>query len=96
MRSQTSYRPRTILAAALSLGTAGGCARPPARAPGVETIADGVIVTPAEGPAARVRLQVMNERIIRVTAIPGETFDVPASLQVVATSGQAGFRVGRA
>jgi alpha-D-xyloside xylohydrolase len=69
------------------VGTAGGCAR----APSVEMTADGVIITPAEGPAARVRLQVINERIIRVTAIPVETFDLPASLQVVAESGEAAF-----
>ncbi len=45
---------------------------------------DGVIVTPAAGPAGRVRLQVMGERIIHVTAVPGASFDLPASLMVVA------------
>jgi len=68
----------------------------PARQTNVQTTSDGVIVTPASGPAARVRLQVMNARIIRLTAIPGETFDLPASLQVVAASGGAPFRVTQA
>nr|NIM47972.1 hypothetical protein [Gemmatimonadales bacterium]NIR00096.1 hypothetical protein [Gemmatimonadales bacterium] len=54
------------ISAALVLGGAGGCA--PGRTPSVQTAEDGVIVTPAEGPAALVRLQVINERIIRVTA----------------------------
>jgi len=53
----------------------------------------GVIVAPLEGPAARVRLQVVNDRVIRVTAIAGEVFDLPASLQVVARSGRSEFDV---
>jgi alpha-D-xyloside xylohydrolase len=61
--------------------------------PGVGRTADGIIVTPAEGPAARIRLQVMNDRIIRVTAIPGTRFDLPASLQVVATPAGVEFEV---
>jgi len=80
------------LVAALAMGALAGCAGPAA----VERTADGVIVTPAEGPAARVRLQVINERIIRVTATPNETFDIPASLQVVAPVGQAEFDVSQA
>ena len=35
-----------------------------------ERTADGVIVTPASGPAKKVRLQVMSDRAIRVTASP--------------------------
>jgi len=80
---------KTMTAALVLLVAAEGCAR----APSVETTEDGVIVTPAAGPAARVRLQVINERIIRVTAVPGETLDLPASLQVVATSGNAEFDI---
>jgi alpha-D-xyloside xylohydrolase len=88
----TDWLRRPPSAAALLVAALAGCATTPA----VEQTADGVIVTPAEGPAARVRLQVMNERIIRVTAIPTGTFDLPSSLQVVATSGGAAFRVAQA
>jgi alpha-D-xyloside xylohydrolase len=88
----TDGRWRLPAAAALLVAGMAACTT----APAVERTADGVIITPAEGPAARVRLQVMNERIIRVTAIPTETFDVPSSLQVVARSGQVEFRVGQA
>ncbi len=73
----------------LLLAAAGGCARKPA----VEQTADGVVVTPADGPANRVRLQVINDRIIRVTATPEDEFDLPTSLQVVATSGGTEFEV---
>ena len=45
---------------------------------------DGVIVTPASGPAGRVRLQLMGERTVHVTAVPGKSLDLPASLMVVA------------
>jgi alpha-D-xyloside xylohydrolase len=78
---------------AVALLVAGdGCG--PARTPDVQRTADGIIVTPGSGPAARIRLEVINERIIHVTAIPGVTFDdLPASLQVVAESGGAEFRV---
>jgi alpha-D-xyloside xylohydrolase len=81
-------------AAAAALVVAGltGCLTTPA----VERTEDGLVVRPREGPAARVRLQVMNERIIRVTAIPTGTFDLPRSLQVVAGSGGAEFRVSQA
>jgi alpha-D-xyloside xylohydrolase len=46
--------------------------------------ADGIVVTPQSGPARRVRLQVISDRIVRVTAVPVESLDLPASLAVVA------------
>jgi alpha-D-xyloside xylohydrolase len=49
-----------------------------------EKTADGVIVTPTEGPAKRVRLQVMSDRIVRVTAVPVESLQLPESLMVAA------------
>ena len=76
--------------AAILLSGAAGC-----RAPSVQTTADGVVVTPHDGPAARVRLEIVNERIIRVTATPDRTFDIPGSLQVSAGSGGAEFRVSQ-
>lgn len=50
-----------------------------------EKTADGVVVTLAEGAIKKVRLQVMSEKIIRVTALPGVDFGVmPESIQVIA------------
>jgi len=60
-----------------------------------EKTADGLVVTPAAGPARRVRLQVMSDRIIHVTAVPGESLDLPKSLMVVAAPQTAGFTVER-
>ncbi|HWU81412.1 MAG TPA: TIM-barrel domain-containing protein [Caulobacter sp.] len=54
-----------------------------------EKTADGVVVTPASGPAKKVRLQVMGERIIHVTATPTDSLDTPPSLMVTAKSGGA-------
>src|SRR5688572_19317334 len=51
----------------------------------VEKTPEGVILTLAEGAVKKVRLQVMSEKIIRVTALPGADFSVlPESIQVVA------------
>ncbi|MDG2529114.1 TIM-barrel domain-containing protein [Caulobacter endophyticus] len=60
---------------------------------GFEKTADGVVVTPASGPAKKVRLQVMGERIIHVTASPTDTFDAPPSLMVTAKPVTGGFTV---
>ena len=49
-----------------------------------ERIPSGVIVTPQEGAARRVRLEVYGPETIRVTAVPGADFTLPTSLQVVA------------
>jgi alpha-D-xyloside xylohydrolase len=58
-----------------------------------EKTADGVIVTPASGPAKKVRLQVMSDRIIHVTATPTDSLDTPASLMVRAQPRTSGFTV---
>jgi alpha-D-xyloside xylohydrolase len=55
-----------------------------ARHANYERTADGVVIRPLEGPAKRVRLQVMSDRIVRVTATPGEDLQLPESLMVVA------------
>jgi alpha-D-xyloside xylohydrolase len=60
------------------------CATAPAGEGSYQRSADGVIVTPAEGPARQVRLQVVNDRIIRVTATPTDSLDLPRSLMVTA------------
>lgn len=60
-----------------------------------ERTSDGVIVTPGSGPAARVRLQFMSERIIHVTAVPGKKLDLPSSLMVVAPPAHLKYQVTR-
>jgi alpha-D-xyloside xylohydrolase len=92
----TILRSLALAAASLALLAAGGCREP--RAPKPEQAAreaaeaagsyartaDGVVIVPASGPAKRVRLQVMNDAIVRVTATPLESLDLPESLMVVA------------
>lgn len=46
--------------------------------------AHGIVVEPAEGVAGKVRLEVYADDIIRVTATPGDTFNTPESIMVVA------------
>lgn len=46
--------------------------------------ANGIVVTPAEGPAQKVRLEVMTDAIIRVTAAPAGKIELPESLIIVA------------
>ena len=43
----------------------------------------GVIVTPADGDARRVRLEVRTDRIVRVTSVSDANLDLPKSLMVV-------------
>ncbi|HRE42782.1 MAG TPA: glycoside hydrolase family 31 protein [Terricaulis sp.] len=60
----------------------------------VARTADGVVVIPQEGPARRVRLQVMGPRIIRVTASPDASFEnLPTSFMVTASPASSGFEV---
>lgn len=47
-----------------------------------EHVKDGVVVTPDTGAAHRVQLQVMNDHIVRVVAIPGEHIQPATSLMV--------------
>jgi alpha-D-xyloside xylohydrolase len=70
-----------LAAIALSSGCA---ATPEAGAGGWTRTLHGVVVTPAEGPARRVRLEVIDDAVIRVTAVPGDNLETPASLMVVA------------
>jgi len=59
-----------------------------------ERLDDGIVVTPVTGPAKRVRLQVMSDRIVRVTAVPSESLELPASLMVtMRPSREARFEV---
>jgi alpha-D-xyloside xylohydrolase len=49
-----------------------------------QRIENGVIVRPASGQPRTIRLQVMTDSIIRVTATPADSLNLPASLMVVA------------
>jgi alpha-D-xyloside xylohydrolase len=48
-------------------------------------ISDGIVVTPAGGAARKVRLEVVSPAIVRVTAFPGQSLNLPASLMAVRT-----------
>ena len=55
-----------------------------AAAPNWQKTADGVVIAPTSSQARKVRLQVMTDSIIRVTAAPTDSLDLPKSLMVVA------------
>jgi alpha-D-xyloside xylohydrolase len=71
---------QAIAVGVLAMFVLAGCAKPH----NFEKTADGIIITPAQGPAKRVRLQVVSDRIVRVTAVPAESLQLPESLMVVA------------
>lgn len=50
----------------------------------MEKTGSGLIVTPDKGPAKKVRLQVMSDKVIHVTAAPQGNLDIPESLMVTA------------
>jgi alpha-D-xyloside xylohydrolase len=56
----------------------------------------GIVVTPAQGPAAAVRLQVYGDEIIRVTSAPARALDLPPSLMVTARPLAGTFSVSEA
>lgn len=83
MRLQVKLGKSAIVAVLLVAAFAlQGCTRPAKDS--FEKTADGIVVTPTEGPAKRVRLQVMSDRIVRVTAVPVESLQLPESLMVTA------------
>src|SRR3954468_5349720 len=53
----------------------------------------GIVVTPAQGPQAAVRLQVYGDEIIRVTSTPTRDVDLPPSLMVTARPLTGNFTV---
>jgi alpha-D-xyloside xylohydrolase len=56
--------------------------------------AGGVTVTPTGGPAKKVRLEVVAPKVIRVTAFPADSMDLPESLVTVKhADGSATFQV---
>ncbi len=104
----TKSKYLTIVAAAVALAVTGACSsetgmfsffapKPPpaapAPAPAWQKTDTGVIIKPTAGPAKEVRLEVMTDAIIRVTASPTETIDLPKSLMVNATPAKVKFDV---
>src|SRR5437763_2688548 len=53
----------------------------------------GIVVTPAQGPEAAVRLQVYGDEIIRVSATPTKELNLPQSLMVTAKPMTGNFSV---
>src|SRR5689334_17390180 len=76
--TMTLFRTSALLA----LAVVAACARQEEPKHFVKT-ATGISVTPAQGPAKIVRLEVVSPRIIRVTAFPTESTDLPPSLMAV-------------
>lgn len=72
-----------ITSALCALAVLCACATPAPEQGGWTRTSDGVVIAPAEGPARKVRLQVMSDAIIRVTAAPMDSLETPASLMVV-------------
>src|SRR5690349_5037259 len=53
----------------------------------------GIVVTPAQGPEAAIRLQVYGDEIIRVSSAPAKDVNLPTSLMVIAKPRNGGFFV---
>lgn len=91
----TTPRLLPLLAAAFGLSGCGDAPRDSGTEPAVAawtSTAGGVVVTPRDADAKRVRLQVIDERILRVTATPQTDFsNLPDTLMIVADAGEATF-----
>ena len=85
-----SFAPLALVPLALALAVSAPAWAAPAP---YEAVPGGVVVTPTGGQAHRVRLQVVSDRIIRVTASPTDGFDMPASLMSVAQPRADGYQV---
>ena len=87
-------RPAMLAAAlALSLGSMHAHAAAVSDAGHVQRLADGIVVDIA-GSTQKVRLRVVSNRIIHVTAVPSGGFNLPASLMALKTGGDDAFTVG--
>ena len=82
---------RTLAAALLVSGSGAALAQGSWRKTG-----DGIIVTPAQGPEAVVRLQLYGDHIVRVTAAPMPDLNLPASYMVNAKPAQVPFEASEA
>src|SRR4029450_9748429 len=77
LRARSFMRHLTMVAFATVMAA---CSRSPEGA--FTQTERGVVVTPAAGDAARVRLEVRSDRIMRVTAMKDARLDAPPSLMV--------------
>jgi alpha-D-xyloside xylohydrolase len=75
-------RQHLALLACLMLGALCACERGPDR---YEKMPDGVLVRPEGNQGKALRLTVIADRVIRVTAFPGAALELPASLAAVRT-----------
>ncbi|HET8764364.1 MAG TPA: TIM-barrel domain-containing protein, partial [Rhodanobacter sp.] len=80
-----------LLALGLCVGSAYAASAPPAGH--VQSLRDGAVVS-VEGSTQKVRLQVVSDHIIHVTAVPKGDFNLPASLMALKTGGDTHFTVG--
>lgn len=84
-----------VALAALMGGVVAGCGKSPstegaASNPHAQKLDDGVIVS-LDGSPQKVRLQLVDERIVHVTATPDGNFELPHSLMALKTGGDTHF-----
>src|SRR6185312_13145547 len=91
----TMSRVHLSLACLLAFGLCAGGARAASAVPAshVQRLADGAAIS-FDGSPQRLRLQVVSDRIIHVTAVPKGGFDLPPSLIALKTGGDGHFNVG--
>lgn len=88
-----------FLISGLFFAAVAGCssAPPPAAKPApvqgrVEKLSDGIVVK-TDGPAQKLRLRLVDDRIVHVTASPDGRFDLPASLMAIRSGGYLQYTV---
>ncbi len=98
---KTTWRAACL--AAICVALFAGCASndldssaPPRSQHSIERTRSGIVVTPESGPAKKVRLEVISDHIIHVTAAPEALEDLPQSLIVKARPSPAKFEVAEA
>lgn len=69
------------------------CASTGAVAQTYQRIPTGIVAAPARGPEKLIRLEVYGDGLFRVTATPGDSFDLPVSLMVTAKPVSGGFSI---
>ena len=92
---QDTNKARSIMPGLALLFLSGGCGEKPTDAGAVatwETTGDGVVVTLDDGEFRKLRLQVIDDNVVRVTATPqGDFANLPDTLMIVADSRSADF-----
>ncbi|TWB30205.1 TIM-barrel domain-containing protein [Nitrospirillum viridazoti] len=91
--ASAALAPVLLLASCETAKSPSDVAAMTAPSPPFQQTADGVVVTVTSAAVKKVRLQVINDRIVHVTAVPGDSLDLPASLMAVAKPATGGFQV---